>query len=116
MRIAGHPAQAGTGASEPWQAWGPGAQWQLPPLGGRGIADWRSRRAPGPSEGAADRDRRIEAVNEMTLKTRAILKSVLLLAMLAALLFVPAGTLRFWQAWVFLAVVAGATVDSAKTT
>ncbi|HTX38132.1 MAG TPA: isoprenylcysteine carboxylmethyltransferase family protein, partial [Bryobacteraceae bacterium] len=45
----------------------------------------------------------------MTLETRAILKSVLLLAMLAAMLFVPAGTLRFWQAWVFLAVVAGAT-------
>ncbi len=41
----------------------------------------------------------------MTLGTKAILKSLMVMSLLAVLLFLPAGSLRFWQGWVFLAVV-----------
>src|SRR5947208_4941697 len=40
---------------------------------------------------------------------RSIALSVLGLVGLGALLFIPAGTLNYWQAWVFIVVFAAAT-------
>jgi protein-S-isoprenylcysteine O-methyltransferase Ste14 len=40
---------------------------------------------------------------------RALRASLLGLLAMAALLFIPAGTLAYWQAWVFIAVFAGAS-------
>lgn len=37
-------------------------------------------------------------------------RQLMFLVFMAALLFTPAGTLRYWQAWLFLAVFAGCTV------
>ena len=39
-----------------------------------------------------------------TLKRRAVIQTVLSIPALAVLLFVPAGSLRFWQGWLFAAV------------
>jgi protein-S-isoprenylcysteine O-methyltransferase Ste14 len=44
-----------------------------------------------------------------SLNARAIRSSLFGAMVLAALLFIPAGTLHYWQAWVFMAVFAGAT-------
>jgi protein-S-isoprenylcysteine O-methyltransferase Ste14 len=44
-----------------------------------------------------------------SLNMRAIRASLLGLLVMAALLFLPAGTLAYWQAWVFIAVFAGAS-------
>ena len=44
----------------------------------------------------------------MTLTTRAWLSLVLLALVMGLLVFVPAGTLRFWQAWLYLTVFFGA--------
>jgi protein-S-isoprenylcysteine O-methyltransferase Ste14 len=44
-----------------------------------------------------------------SLNGRAFRSSVLGTMALAALLFVPAGTLRYWQAWLFMAIFVGAT-------
>jgi len=44
-----------------------------------------------------------------SLNFRALRSSLLGAIVLAALLFIPAGTLDYWQAWVFMAVFAGAT-------
>jgi len=44
-----------------------------------------------------------------SLNGRALRSSVLGTIALAALLFVPAGTLHYWQAWVFMAIFIGAT-------
>ena len=44
-----------------------------------------------------------------SLNARALRSSLLGAIVLAALLFIPAGTLDYWQAWVFMAVFAGAT-------
>lgn len=41
----------------------------------------------------------------MTAALRTVIQSVIGLAAFAALLFVPAGTVNYWQGWVFLAVV-----------
>ena len=41
---------------------------------------------------------------KMTLKSRVILRLSLGLTSFAAILFIPAGSLRFWQAWAFIAV------------
>jgi protein-S-isoprenylcysteine O-methyltransferase Ste14 len=41
----------------------------------------------------------------MTLKSKLILRYVVTTVIFAALLFIPAGSLRFWQGWVFMAVV-----------
>ena len=38
---------------------------------------------------------------------RGILANLLTLAVLLACLFIPAGTLNYWQAWVFVAVFGG---------
>jgi hypothetical protein len=38
---------------------------------------------------------------------RGILANLVTLAVLLACLFVPAGTLNYWQAWVFVAVFQG---------
>ena len=43
----------------------------------------------------------------MTLKGRVALRLVIILPLLAAVLFLPAGTLRFWQAWAFLGIFLG---------
>jgi protein-S-isoprenylcysteine O-methyltransferase Ste14 len=40
----------------------------------------------------------------MSLNTRAWLSLVVLVAVIGLLLFVPAGTVRYWQAWAYLAV------------
>ncbi len=40
----------------------------------------------------------------MSLKSRLIVRSVFLAIVVAALIFVPAGTLDFWQGWVYLAI------------
>jgi len=39
----------------------------------------------------------------MTLKSRLALRFLLALGVLGALLFIPAGSLRFWQGWVYIA-------------
>lgn len=44
-----------------------------------------------------------------SLNIRAFWQSVLGALLMAALLFIPAGTVHYWQAWVFMAVFAGAT-------
>jgi hypothetical protein len=44
------------------------------------------------------------------LMRRAWPRQLMFLVFMAALLFTPAGTLRYWQAWLFLAVFAGCTV------
>lgn len=41
----------------------------------------------------------------MSSALRTTVQSILGMAMFAALLFVPAGTVNYWQAWVFLAVI-----------
>jgi len=43
----------------------------------------------------------------LSLKRRLILRVIIVLPLVAALLFGPAGTLRFWQGWVLLAIFAG---------
>ena len=40
----------------------------------------------------------------MTLKSRLALRFLLALGVLGALLFIPAGSLRFWQGWAYLAI------------
>src|SRR5262249_23065558 len=45
-----------------------------------------------------------------SLNTRTCLSTLLGAVVMAALLFIPAGTLEYWQAWVFLAVFAGASI------
>ena len=44
-----------------------------------------------------------------SLETRAGLAAVVLAAVMALLLFAPAGTIRYWQAWVYLAIFIGAS-------
>jgi len=41
-------------------------------------------------------------VTPMTLKSRLALRFLLALGVLGALLFIPAGSLRFWQGWVYI--------------
>jgi protein-S-isoprenylcysteine O-methyltransferase Ste14 len=48
----------------------------------------------------------------MSLRSRLILRAAGGLLMAGALLFVPAGTLRFWQAWAFLAVTFGCLIPA----
>jgi protein-S-isoprenylcysteine O-methyltransferase Ste14 len=45
-------------------------------------------------------------VHKKNLKTRAAWRLVITLAVLALLCFLPAGSARFWQAWMFLGVMA----------
>ncbi len=40
-----------------------------------------------------------------SLKTRLILRSLFAIIFVAALLFIPAGSLRYWQGWVFMAIL-----------
>ena len=40
-----------------------------------------------------------------SLKTRLILRSVIAVIFVAAILFTPAGSLRYWQGWVFMAIL-----------
>src|SRR5260221_2732455 len=40
-----------------------------------------------------------------SLKTRLILRSLIAVIFVAALLFIPAGSLRYWQGWVFMAIL-----------
>jgi len=40
-----------------------------------------------------------------TLKTRLILRSVIAVIFVAVILFIPAGSLRYWQGWVFMAIL-----------
>jgi protein-S-isoprenylcysteine O-methyltransferase Ste14 len=49
----------------------------------------------------------------MSTGPRAVIQSVLGLAGFGALLFVPAGTFGYWQAWVFLAVFTAVSIFSA---
>ena len=49
----------------------------------------------------------------MSIGVRATLQSVIALLAFGVLLFVPAGTLHYWQAWVFLAVFTIASLYSA---
>jgi protein-S-isoprenylcysteine O-methyltransferase Ste14 len=44
------------------------------------------------------------------LHTKALLSLVALVASMGLLLFVPAGTTRYWQAWVYLGIFAGASL------
>jgi hypothetical protein len=39
-----------------------------------------------------------------SLKTRLILRSLFAVIFVAVFLFVPAGSLRYWQGWVFMAI------------
>ena len=41
----------------------------------------------------------------MSLKSKLVLRLFLSLIIIAAMLFVPAGSLRFWQAWTLIALV-----------
>lgn len=43
-------------------------------------------------------------LREMSLRTRLVLRFVIAADAVGALLFIPAGTLRFWQGWVFLTI------------
>ncbi|MGC2416471.1 MAG: isoprenylcysteine carboxylmethyltransferase family protein [Candidatus Acidiferrales bacterium] len=43
----------------------------------------------------------------MTLKSRLALRFLLALGVLGALLFIPAGSLRFWQGWAYIAITFG---------
>jgi hypothetical protein len=45
----------------------------------------------------------------MTLASKAWLSLVALAVVTAAILFVPAGTIDYWQAWLFLVVFIGAS-------
>jgi protein-S-isoprenylcysteine O-methyltransferase Ste14 len=45
-----------------------------------------------------------------SLYTKALLSLVALVASMGLLLFVPAGTTRYWQAWVYLGIFAGASL------
>ena len=45
-----------------------------------------------------------------TLNKKAFGSLVALFLVMAALLFLPAGTIRYWQAWVYLTVFFGASV------
>src|SRR5258708_40173160 len=40
-----------------------------------------------------------------SLKTRIILRSLIAVIFVAALLFIPAGSLRYWQGWGFMAIL-----------
>src|SRR5258707_10636830 len=40
-----------------------------------------------------------------SLKTRIILRSLIAVIFVAALLFIPAGSFRYWQGWVFMAIL-----------
>ena len=40
-----------------------------------------------------------------SLKTRLLLRSLIAVIFVAALLFIPAGSLRYWQGWVFMAIL-----------
>ncbi len=46
----------------------------------------------------------------MTAMTKVLVSGLVQLVLIGVLLFVPAGTVDYWQAWVFLAVVAVSTV------
>jgi protein-S-isoprenylcysteine O-methyltransferase Ste14 len=46
----------------------------------------------------------------MNLGTRVILQPLMVMALLAGLLFLTAGSLQFWQAWVFLTLVSSAAL------
>jgi protein-S-isoprenylcysteine O-methyltransferase Ste14 len=63
-------------------------------------------------------DEVVHEVLALTLATRAFLALIALAVGMGALLFVPAGTVDYWHAWVYLAVFVGAsaftTVDVAK--
>ena len=48
----------------------------------------------------------------MSLGSRLVLRLSLGLIIVPAMLFIPAGSLRFWQAWVFLALVLVPTISS----
>jgi hypothetical protein len=48
-----------------------------------------------------------------SLNIRALRASVFGALLMAALLFLPAGTLNYWQAWVFLSVFMGASSGKA---
>ena len=45
-----------------------------------------------------------------TLIIRTIVRFAFLMLVMALALFIPAGSLRFWQAWVYLAVFAVSTI------
>jgi hypothetical protein len=45
-----------------------------------------------------------------TLNTRAWISLAALALVMAFLVFVPAGTLRYWQAWLYLSIFAGASI------
>jgi protein-S-isoprenylcysteine O-methyltransferase Ste14 len=45
-----------------------------------------------------------------TLNTRAWISLAVLALVMAFLVFVPAGTLRYWQAWLYLSIFAGASI------
>src|SRR5271169_196969 len=49
---------------------------------------------------------------KMSLKSKIVLRLFLSLIFIVAILFVPAGSLRFWQAWVFIALVFVPVVSS----
>lgn len=50
----------------------------------------------------------------MTLVMRAWLSVVALAIVMGVILFIPAGTIRYWQAWLYLAVFFGATVFTTR--
>jgi len=43
--------------------------------------------------------------NPRSLKTRLLLRSLIAVVFVAVLLFIPAGSLRYWQGWVFMAIL-----------
>ena len=43
----------------------------------------------------------------MNLHGRTVLRLVISLTVAAAMMFLPAGSVRFWQGWVFMGVVLG---------
>jgi hypothetical protein len=45
----------------------------------------------------------------MSLDARAWIAVIALAVVIGLLLFVPAGTVRYWQAWVYLAIFTGAS-------
>jgi protein-S-isoprenylcysteine O-methyltransferase Ste14 len=50
------------------------------------------------------RDRQVKGVSPMTLQLRILLRFVVGLPIIALILFLPAGTLRFWEGWAFLGI------------
>jgi protein-S-isoprenylcysteine O-methyltransferase Ste14 len=50
----------------------------------------------------------VETMNNLYTKT--LLSLVTLVVVMGVLLFVPAGTIRYWQAWVYLAIFTGASL------